>query len=81
MNANCQSDTGACIYRPKCEHACNVRGSWKAPLATPGKGSDMRRIVRVSRLLSELGHTDVIDALNELKALRSARPSPDFPQT
>lgn len=29
----CHNDTGTCMQRPKCEHACNVRGSWQAPLA------------------------------------------------
>lgn len=32
----------------------------------------VRRMIRVTRLLSELGHTDVIDALDELKLLREA---------
>jgi hypothetical protein len=30
----------------------------------------LRRVVRVQRLLHELGHTDVIGALEELKRLR-----------
>lgn len=36
---------------------------------------NLRRMLRVTRLLSELGHADVIEALEELKALRPA-PSP-----
>jgi len=31
-----------------------------------------RRTIRVSRLLSEVGHTDILEALEELKALRAA---------
>lgn len=37
--------------------------------------SDMRRIIRVNRLLAEVGHADVIDALEELKRLRTAKPA------
>lgn len=33
-------------------------------------GPNMRRMIRVTRLLSELGHTDVLDALDELARLR-----------
>lgn len=31
-----------------------------------------RRIVRTNRLLSEVGHTDIIEALEELKSLQAA---------
>ena len=31
-----------------------------------------RRTVRISRLISEVGHTDLIEALEELKSLKSS---------
>lgn len=37
-------------------------------------GPNLRRIVRTQRLLAELGHTDVIEALDELRRLRASLP-------
>lgn len=34
-------------------------------------GPDPRRLMRINRLLSELGHADVCDALEELKTARN----------
>jgi hypothetical protein len=35
--------------------------------------AEMRRVLRVNRQLADLGHTDIINALDELKTLRAER--------
>lgn len=42
---------------------------------TTDRGPNMRRIVRTQRLLAEMGHADVVEALEELRRLRALTPA------
>ena len=42
----CHNDTGTCMQRPKCEHACNARGSWQLPTVTAAQADEFQAIAR-----------------------------------